>query len=62
MSHADDICPLCHADLKGQEIPVAYREHYGNATHYSRLIAISDMRKDRVVEYQCPDCKGRWLP
>lgn len=55
-----DTCPLCHADLTGEPIPEASREHFGGATHGSRRIAIYDRGRDRTVAWQCPDCGGTW--
>lgn len=55
-----DTCPLCHADLTGEPIPEASREHYGQHTHFSRRISIYDRSRDRTVAWQCPDCGGTW--
>ena len=60
MADKDDKCPLCGANLRGDEIPQEHRQHYGNKTHFSRVFAIYDRGRDRTVEYQCPDCNGRW--
>ena len=53
-------CPACHADLRGAEIPVEHREHFGGATHGSRLIGIYDRDRDRTVAWRCPDCGAEW--
>ena len=57
-----DICPLCGSDLTGEPIQQEYIDKgwYGDLTHYSRMIAVYDIALDRTVEYQCPDCGGRW--
>lgn len=53
-----DACPRCHASWKAQEIPEASRHNYGGKTHYSRLIGNSV--NDRIAEWVCPDCQGRF--
>ena len=35
-------------------------KEYGLANRWGRAIAIYDMSRDRAVEWECPDCKGRW--
>lgn len=57
---SDDRCPLCDADLQDWEIPAASQHLYGGKTHGSRRIGIYDTARDRTVEWQCPDCGGRW--
>lgn len=52
-------CPHCSANLQGDSIPLNQQEFFG-ATHFGRKIGVSDMRKDRIVEWICPDCNGRW--
>jgi hypothetical protein len=43
-------CPHCNADLRDTTWgPPGKRE-----------IGRSDLRLDRIVEWQCPDCKGSW--
>lgn len=54
-----EYCPYCGAFLQGEEIPVELREQYGT-THFSRKIGIYDIRRDRIVQWMCPDCKGVW--
>src|SRR5262249_764381 len=39
-------CPHCHADLRDGR--------------FSRLVGIVDPDLDRLVAWQCPDCKTRW--
>jgi hypothetical protein len=58
MPHNEYTCSLCKADLTGEPIQEKYLEHYGDKTHYSRLIAI--IKNDRVYKYLCPDCEGTW--
>ncbi len=53
-------CPKCKADFKGAPIPEKSREHYGNETHFSRLIGITDIWLDRTVSWLCPDCGHKW--
>jgi len=54
-------CPHCDADLRGEPIPVESRRHYGDSTHYSRLIGIEIPGVyDGVLYWQCPDCGRRW--
>lgn len=53
-------CPVCGADWQGDPIPETHREHYGNATHFRRLIAMYDAEKDCTVSWRCPDCKAEF--
>jgi predicted RNA-binding Zn-ribbon protein involved in translation (DUF1610 family) len=55
-------CPECGADFQGEPIPQEYidKGHYGEHTHFSRIIALIDQRVDRVVSWACPDCKHEW--
>jgi hypothetical protein len=57
-----DHCPYCKSCLKGEPIPNKWMDkgYYGDETHYSRLIAIQDTIRDRVVRHQCPDCNASW--
>ena len=43
-------CPLCNADLCDRV----------NGPPGKREIGRSDLRLDRIVEWHCPDCKGKW--
>lgn len=52
-------CPLCSANLIGDEIP-AEDQHLFGASHFKREIGIYDLYLDKTVEWECPDCKGRW--
>jgi hypothetical protein len=54
-----EYCPFCGSCLQGDPIPKEKQHHY-NATHFSRKIGISSLEEDRVVRWQCPDCKGEW--
>lgn len=59
-------CSACGADLRGPSIPVESRHLYGadmkcrhgcgGEPHYSHLISIYDMKRDRTVAWRCPDC------
>lgn len=51
-------CPHCHNSLQGAEIPETSRHFYGNATHFSRLIGISN--GDSIHTWKCPDCNHEW--
>ena len=54
-------CPSCGVSFQGEPIPVEHRDkYYGGKTHFSRLIGISDMSLDCVVQWQCPDCGHTW--
>ena len=57
-----EVCPKCKASMQGGEIPKQLRESgaYGNKTHWSRVIGITDTRLDRITVWQCPDCKHEW--
>lgn len=60
VDHTTTECPECHANWQAEEIPVALREWFGGASHYSRLIAVYDRATDKTVTYVCPDCDARW--
>lgn len=49
-------CPNCKANWQGDPIPPKHQSLFGGSTHYSRLIAIYDVEKDRTVAWLCPDC------
>ena len=54
-------CPECKADWQGDPIPENIRQHYGETTHWSRLIGIEDpLIYDGISWWQCPDCEARW--
>lgn len=53
-------CPNCGGDLQGEEIPKEDRHLFGNKTHFSNLIGISDMYADRITHWRCPFCKFEW--
>ncbi len=59
MKNNKENCPLCNADLQGESIPKEHQDSY-NATHFTRKIGISDIERDRIVKWKCPDCKGEW--
>ena len=55
------VCPNCGVDLKGEPIPEDSRHlHAENATHFLRTIGISDLGKDRISHWLCPDCHHKW--
>ena len=49
-------CPACGSCWLGLPIPQKDRHLFGQ-THFSRLVGISDLGKDCVVAWRCPDCK-----
>lgn len=51
-----DTCPHCKANLLGDPIPEESREHFGDKTHFRRVIAIYSREQDRTVAWRCPDC------
>lgn len=52
-------CPACGMDWVAGEIPAADRHHFGNKTHFSRVIYINTLR-DGPNFYQCPECVERF--
>jgi len=52
-------CPACAADLTGDEIPHGSLFEV-EATHFSRVIWVSSMKRDAGVAYKCPDCEHEW--
>lgn len=60
MSEQLTACPHCGADLIGEEIPEKQRQMFGGHTHFNRLIGQYDPDRDRVVQWECPDCHQRW--
>ncbi|WP_062355021.1 hypothetical protein [Bacillus kwashiorkori] len=55
-----EYCPHYGANLQGEPIPEKEQHHYGGATHFTRKIGISSLELDRVIKWQCPDCKQDW--
>jgi hypothetical protein len=53
-------CPACRADLRKNEIPLATRDAFGGATHFSRVLGIYSLADDATVGWQCPDCGQLW--
>ena len=51
-------CPKCDADFQGDPIRPESRHWYGGATHFNRVIGISD--GDSVGNWRCPDCIHEW--
>ena len=56
----EERCPFCKVSFKGPPIPPPHREHYGDATHFSRKIGIYDRALDKTVSWRCPDCGKEW--
>lgn len=54
-----EYCPHCNGNLRGDKIPEDIA-HYYSGTHWSRKIGIYSIGLDRTVEWECPDCMGRW--
>lgn len=52
-------CPHCNADLREEPTPVESRKNT-NLTHKVRVMGITTVEADRIVYWQCPDCKGTW--
>jgi len=50
-------CPHCGENMVGDPIPYASRELYGDKTHFSRLIGVSN--GDSILYYKCPSCGKR---
>ena len=59
MKNNKENCPHCNVNLQGEPIPKKQRGSY-NATHFTRKIGISDIKKDQIVKWKCPDCEGEW--
>lgn len=55
-----DECPKCKANLVGEKIPEDQRYLFGDQTHFKRVIGVSDIFKDRVTHWRCPDCGYEW--
>jgi len=55
-----EICPLCGADLDDGEIPEEDHQYHAPPYRWSRVIGISDPILDRILEWQCPDCGGKF--
>lgn len=53
-------CPLCQSDLTSDPIPEEWLDAYGGATHYSRVMGLYSLERDRTIAYRCPDCNGEW--
>ena len=53
-------CPNCQASFQGEPIPEMFRSFYGNHTHYSRILSMTNLATDRVENWQCPDCNYKW--
>lgn len=51
-------CPACHVSLQDVPIPPVHREKFGNASHFSRVIGLSN--GDRQHTWKCPDCGHEW--
>lgn len=55
-----DECPNCHADMTGAPILAHHQHHYGNRTHFRRVISIYDLTGDCHHCWKCPDCGHEW--
>lgn len=55
-----DRCPKCDANFTGAPIPEDARHHYGDKTHFSRVVGVYDFNLDRTVAWLCPDCGHQW--
>lgn len=52
-------CPECGSDWRGDEIAEERRRAYGGATHFRRVLGISDW--DGIYGWMCPDCHHQWI-
>ncbi|PEC18983.1 hypothetical protein COM96_27570 [Bacillus cereus] len=59
MNDNKEFCPHCNANLQGDPIPKESQKWYG-CTHFSRKIGITSFTHDRILNWQCPDCKREW--
>lgn len=59
MKNSKENCSHCNADLQGAPIPKQQQSSY-NSTHFTRKIGISNIEKDRIVKWKCPDCNEEW--
>jgi hypothetical protein len=53
-------CPNCKRSLEGDVIPDKYRDHYGGATHYTKVLAHQFTDFDKVAGWRCPFCSHIW--
>ena len=53
-------CKLCNENLQGKSIPELALSYYNGQTHFSKVIEIYDLDKQKTVGYECPVCHGRW--
>jgi rubredoxin len=60
MPKSYETCPSCKVSLQGEPIPKRSREHFGNATHFSRKIGLYSRELDRTTAWRCPDCGHTW--
>ena len=49
-------CQVCGKSFKGEPINPSHLHLYGGATHYSKVVGVS--QGDRVVVWECPFCKA----
>lgn len=52
-------CPSCGETLVGRPIPADKITDYG-ATHWSLVIGVYDMARDRTMRWLCPHCQHVW--
>lgn len=53
-------CKINGCDLRAEAIPEKDRWMFGNATHFSKMIAWIDRDLDRATKYICPECGAKW--
>lgn len=59
--HDRDTCPACGASMQAEPIPEEHRHHYGDKTHYSRVIGVEVPGVyDGILYWLCPDCGHKW--
>ncbi len=58
-------CPKCLTSWQGTKIPDDVKHHYGNHTHFSKLIGIElPSVYDGIHHWKCPKCGEefpRWM-
>jgi uncharacterized C2H2 Zn-finger protein len=60
MTEETERCPECKASFQGKPIPIEHQHHFGGKTHFSRLIGIYCLERDRTTHWKCPDCGHEW--
>jgi len=53
-------CPWCKASWDAGPIPKKDHKHYSPPYKYSKIVAVVCPVKDRIIFYECPECKTRF--